>query len=170
MVQVTKLLLFVPRWWRLIGPAHCFETSTAPNFGVQRRDWENELAHGGAAVEKSALGLRSDTAVQTRTPSGRHTGANHRVRRWQWGNRGASPCLQHRYANRSWTLTNISRLAANVFSMPWSKKLHLRHKMYSERLFLDFNCTRYFYYDTFLGINCVFPLQNNSVTCAAAYS
>lgn len=123
-----KLLLFVPRWWRLIGPAHCFKTSTAPNFGVQRRDWENELAHGGAAVEKGALGLRSDTAVQTRTPSGRHTGANHRVRRWEWGNRGASPCLQHRYANRSRTLTNISRLAANVFSMPWSKKLHLRHK------------------------------------------
>lgn len=32
-VKVTKLLLFVPRWWRLIGPARCFETSTAPNLG-----------------------------------------------------------------------------------------------------------------------------------------
>lgn len=89
-------------------------------------------------MEKSALGVGSDSAVQTRTPSGRHTGANHCVRRWERGNRGASSCLQYRYANRSRTLTNTSRLEANVFSMSRSKNLQLRHKHLPRAVILRF--------------------------------
>lgn len=44
-------------------------------------------------------------------------------------------------------------------------------KLYSERLVLDFNCTRYFYYDTFLGIDGFSRYKiTSTITCAAAYS